>query len=562
MSDPFPEGFQLEMAPGVKSRKASTFVDPDDSDMIFFKGNVTGDPKSFVFLAHYEDRIHGLIERDGRTFLLSSDTSDRKGPPLIFDPIDLPDELLQNTQWECETHQADIGPIMPELPEGGAAGATATCRVVKLAIELDYELVSGPLESNGLAVLFYLGAVLTISDEVYRRDSGVGLEFSYGRAWYEETDPWDQGGTLSQLTQFRDYWNINMVGTQRDVAVLLSGRSLGGGRAWDIGTLCTIEDSYNVCGNMAGGFPYPAEDNHDDNWDLFVFMHELGHNLGASHTHAYSPPLDDCSSGGCTTPPNGTIMSYCHLCIGGYANIVLEFHPNVANLINANVVTAACLEEVDATLIANDDSATTYYNTAKRIEILLNDEASCSQPRINAFVSASTEGGMIDVLPGEGTYGQDVLRYIPPVDFTGTDTFIYQARDDLGNLDLATVTVEVSISPRLARSTSLSTNSTALFDGSMPTPSSHADISCLRTTQTWDDLVQSRSFLTAMSSSVTTCSTRFFVSTVSPALSKACSSKILSLKRVKPSWYMMARSSCSTTSTLGSSRPIWMAIRV
>ena len=35
MSDPFPEGFQLEMAPGVKSRKASTFVDPDDSDMIF-----------------------------------------------------------------------------------------------------------------------------------------------------------------------------------------------------------------------------------------------------------------------------------------------------------------------------------------------------------------------------------------------------------------------------------------------------------------------------------------------------------------------------------------------
>jgi len=71
------------------------------------------------------------------------------------------------------------------------------------------------------------------------------------------------------------------------------------------------------------------------NWDFMVTAHEIGHNFGSPHTHDYCPPLDECAPpgyfGGCQTQQvctnQGTIMSYCHLCSGGLANVTTYFHP-------------------------------------------------------------------------------------------------------------------------------------------------------------------------------------------------------------------------------------------
>jgi hypothetical protein len=66
-----------------------------------------------------------------------------------------------------------------------------------------------------------------------------------------------------------------------------------------------------------------------------VFAHETGHNFGTHHTHNWCPvPLDECAPaayfGPCQTQqtciPNGTLMSYCHLCSGGMDNIYPYFH--------------------------------------------------------------------------------------------------------------------------------------------------------------------------------------------------------------------------------------------
>ena len=73
------------------------------------------------------------------------------------------------------------------------------------------------------------------------------------------------------------------------------------------------------------------------------FMHEIGHNFNAGHTHEaqyYNPRIDACGCSYTTGPVNCTtipcssqlplaksspIMSYCHLCAGGYANMDYTF---------------------------------------------------------------------------------------------------------------------------------------------------------------------------------------------------------------------------------------------
>jgi hypothetical protein len=66
-------------------------------------------------------------------------------------------------------------------------------------------------------------------------------------------------------------------------------------------------------------------------WDIECYTHEMGHNFSSQHTECYTPPIDTCTacnSFTCSGPVpagGGTIMSYCHLCPGGYANLILYF---------------------------------------------------------------------------------------------------------------------------------------------------------------------------------------------------------------------------------------------
>jgi hypothetical protein len=60
----------------------------------------------------------------------------------------------------------------------------------------------------------------------------------------------------------------------------------------------------------------------------FQFMHEVGHNFNSGHTHDYSPVIDTCGTAcpaGLPLAKSSTIMSYCHGCSGGYANMDYTF---------------------------------------------------------------------------------------------------------------------------------------------------------------------------------------------------------------------------------------------
>lgn len=303
-------------------------------DVVLLTGQVAGHPDSHVFLGLSPHGSNGIIRVGGETFVVSSGRHARAANALVYSLSSLPAGAITWRDFHCAVDElvgegslpVDLEPSTSSL--GGPRDGVLW--VIDMAIETDWEftgsLFGGDTDASGAYATMLVGA----ASEIYMRDLGAQLVISYLRLWSNSSDPWSSGDTSSQLSQFRSYWQSNMGSVQRDLAHMLSGRSLGGGIAW-VGVICSSSIGYAVSANIDGFFPYPLQDNHSQNWDIMVFAHETGHNFNAPHTHNMNPQIDGCAYGDCSVAPNGTIMSYCHQCSGGLSNIVLNFHERIIN---------------------------------------------------------------------------------------------------------------------------------------------------------------------------------------------------------------------------------------
>jgi hypothetical protein len=107
------------------------------------------------------------------------------------------------------------------------------------------------------------------------------------------------------------------------------GREPGGGVAY-IGVLCDQNWASRSAATSTRASTGRVERRAQSlSWDFVVFSHELGHNFGAQHTHAYCPPLDRCytSCVAGTQCQLGTLMSYCHLC-GAWSTSICASTPS------------------------------------------------------------------------------------------------------------------------------------------------------------------------------------------------------------------------------------------
>ncbi|MDA1106106.1 MAG: M12 family metallo-peptidase [Planctomycetota bacterium] len=216
---------------------------------------------------------------------------------------------------------------------GGIAGfSPALRRDFELALDCDNEFAA--IFPSNDALLNYVAALYGAIDAIYERDAGFGLRLGFIRIWDQEVDPFNDP---DPLYQFRDEWVANQAETPRDLAQLVSGRRRlpYGGVAW-LSVACSTNNGYSVVGYMNGRFASATSSN-PGNWDIIVSAHELGHNFGTHHTHAYE--LDSCNAGQIR---RGTIMSYCHVVSGASANVDNRFHVVCADKMREFVMPNGC----------------------------------------------------------------------------------------------------------------------------------------------------------------------------------------------------------------------------
>lgn len=321
-------------------------------DILLFEGSVTGFEDSEVFLSISPRGSNGWIRIGEQKFMIATELEDPTRRAIIYDLHSLPEAFAPESNFTC-----DGGLDVPGVTNGVTQatsefiGGTGVAEY-EIALESDSEYLQNLFGGNVDEAIGYAATLVAGTNTMLVRDVQSRLKISFIRVW-EGIDPWSSNNTSNQIYAFKNRWDYEMEHIDRNLAHFLSGRALGGGVAW-VGVLCDDEYGYALSANLSGHFPIPLSQG-TGNWDIFVFAHETGHNYGASHTHELCPPLDRCAPsdyfGSCQSSQvcidSGTIMSYCHLCDGGIANIALYFHPRTQNDMRAHIQASNCGNAVD-----------------------------------------------------------------------------------------------------------------------------------------------------------------------------------------------------------------------
>ena len=336
----------------VSSVDAPVYVDggPDESwtigdNVTLWSGHVRGSETSAAYLAFSPFGSRGFIWEPGQLVSLGampgsqgwSDSYSRffEGDPVGHDATGIVD--CASDGLLAPTGGVSPLPKKPGTQLGSAVVPIYECRV---AIETDYQYfqVFNDLEAATVYMTTLFGAV---SDR-YREQVGTILTLGYLGMYSNSNDPWstsDSGSPdcFAVLEEFRSAWENGNAPVASDLYQRVTGSPVGCGLGY-LDVLCDQDYGFSLTVGW-GGNPFPITVN-PNNRDFMVMAHELGHNFGSPHTHDFNPPIDGCAFGSHTN--QGTLMSYCHTCPGGYSNITTYFHPQVVSLMRSEVQ-SSCL---------------------------------------------------------------------------------------------------------------------------------------------------------------------------------------------------------------------------
>jgi len=423
----------------------------DLTGLAFYKGAIADDPDALAFVSVMGDRINGFVRSDEGVRVISTGNAVADTPISyeLASDLNLGDgseycsaDHIQHG-FDAGFHPGHTRDDMVPTGEDVQSRGNPPCRVARIAVETDYEFTA-IFGGNTTQSAAYALTLLAASSTVYERDVNVRLAVPFVRVFATNNDPYFIGneGTIGFLLEMRDHWNTAMRHVPRETVHGLSGRGLGGGVAY-VNALCNAQFGHGVSANLNGFFPMPAQDNQSANWDLMVVSHELGHNFGTGHTHSqnsYNPTIDDCGNGDCSQALDSTIMSYCHQCPGGIANMDMRFHPRVQERILEYLDTASCDLITTGSAQARDDFFELHRGQGATLDVLSNDEMTCTPAPLTIIShdATSAAGGTVNLATGGPLTGEQ-LFFTPAAGFTGADSFSYTT-----SAGTALVTVQVT----------------------------------------------------------------------------------------------------------------------
>lgn len=352
-----------------------------------FRGSVAGIEDSWVYLAISPNMTNGIIEIEGDTHIISNGDFVAQAGPTIYNLTQLPEGEINWVEYACTV--IDPNPGIERSPDAeGGDGVDQPCRVAHVAVESDNELANlfgtDPMVSQE-ATTNYIETLVGAVSTIYTDNVNIRLQLDYTRIFpggeTVSPDDWEGTTTPQALTELRDLWSNRSGDVPYWNGVhFFSGKPLGGGLAY-LNAICNPDIGMAVSGNLNGAFPFPTVSLDPQNWDPYVVAHEWGHNFGAPHTHNLTPFADACGLGDCSQAEGGTIMSYCHQCPGGIANIDLNFHERT--------ISEAIIPYVSGGLIFSNPGDPHCVNS------LQVSDAECIDPGSNPCPADLTGDGMI-----------------------------------------------------------------------------------------------------------------------------------------------------------------------
>ena len=328
--------------------------------------------RSIGVINFFNNEIVATFKFDGRQYEITR----YEGRYILFESSN----SINNSTFSCAVDE-EFSDNVSHQTESSSSVLTPVC--IELAIEVDNytrNTFNSTLETTNWALAIMAGV-----SQIYDSEINTAVVVIYSYIW-DTVDPYNTwvSQSSSMLSELKNYWLTNNGAVNRDLVHLMTKRSnTGTGGIAYLDALCSNNWGYGFSAYLDNDtnytFPNPSY-----TWNLNVVSHEVGHNVGAHHTHwcgwvadPFIPfaggVIDNCVDvqGSCAnnpTPQLGTIMSYCHTTSGG---IILDFHDVViSQALNPGISNATCLSTCD--YYGCTDSTAFNYNPNANV-----DDSSC-----------------------------------------------------------------------------------------------------------------------------------------------------------------------------------------
>ncbi len=212
--------------------------------------------------------------------------------------------------FKCGTRDIELADALAQNPNMTNKSSAQSYKTLKLALSCtaEYSNYFGATSSAQVGlVLAGMNATMTRVNGVMENDLAVHLNIIANDAsviyYVASTDPYDDAMTGTGNSASNNYvstWNAQLMNalhtTLGDSAYdigHLFGQSGGGGNAGCIGCICSNDMSVDTDGSplayKGSGFTSPYDGiPQGDNYDIDYVAHEMGHQLGATHSFTFS----------------------------------------------------------------------------------------------------------------------------------------------------------------------------------------------------------------------------------------------------------------------------------